>query len=94
VDKFHIEWGIKQGYLLKTDFWATEITHRTRHITVKVIFPKARPPLSTSIFERNSQRTRLLDEKSRAQLPDGRWLVTWVQKQPRLHDQYILQWEW
>jgi hypothetical protein len=94
IDKFNIEWGIKSGFLLKTGFWTTEISHRTRLVTVKVIFPKPRPPLSNSVVERNSQRTHILDEKSRVQLPDGRWLITWVKKQPRLHEQYTIKWEW
>jgi len=42
--------------------WTTEISHRTRHITIKVIFPKSRPPRYISIVEQNSQRTHLLEE--------------------------------
>src|SRR5450759_4290543 len=40
VDSFNIEWNIKEGFLIKTGFWATEISHRTRHITIKEVFPK------------------------------------------------------
>lgn len=94
TEKFNIEWGIEQGFLLKTGFWATEVSHRTRLVTVKVIFPKLRPPLSYSVVEQNSHITNILDEKSRVQLPDGRWLITWVKKKPLLNEQYILKWEW
>jgi hypothetical protein len=94
VDEFNIEWSIKEGFLLKTGFWATEINHRTRRITIKVIFPKSRPPRCISVVEQNSQRTHLLGEAATVQLPDGRWLVTWEKYQPRLYEPYILKWEW
>ena len=94
VDSFNIEWNIKEGFLIKTGFWATEISHRTRHITIKVVFPKSRPPRYVSIVEKNSQKTFLLEEAATMPLPDGRWLVTWKKHQPRLYEQYILKWEW
>lgn len=94
VDDFNIEWGIKEGFLLKTGFWATQISHRTRRMTIKVIFPKKRPPRGISIVEQNSQRIHFLGETATVQLPDGRWLVTWEKYQPRLYEPYILKWEW
>jgi hypothetical protein len=94
IDNFNIEWNIKEGFLLKTGFWATEISHRTRRVTVKVIFPKRRPPRNVSIIEKNSQKAHLLEEAATVQLPDGRWLVTWGRSQPKLYEQYILKWEW
>ena len=94
VDEFNIEWGIKQGFLLKTGFWATEISHKARRFTVKVIFPKTRPPIWVSILERNRQRTHILEENAKSRLPDGRWLITWENRQPRRYEHYILNWEW
>ena len=35
-----------------------------------------------------------LDEKNLTQLPDKRWQITWEKKNPRLHEHYILKWEW
>lgn len=94
LDNFNIEWGIKKGFLVKTGFWATEISHNMKHITVKVIFPKSRPPQCASIMERNSRKTQPLGEAAKVQLPDGRWLLFWEKSQPRLYEQYILNWEW
>lgn len=94
VDDFNIEWKIEQGFLTKTGFWATKVSHRTRQITVHIIFPKTRHPLSAAITERNSQKTYTLDAGLKMQLPDGRWSVTWTNTQPRQYEQYILQWEW
>jgi hypothetical protein len=94
MDNFNIEWNIKQGLLEKTGFWATEISHKTNYVTVKVIFPKSRNPQYAFIVERNSQKTQPLGEAAVVQLPDGRWLLSWEKYQPRLYEQYILNWEW
>ena len=94
VDEFNINWNIRNGFLQRRGFWATEVCHPTRWIKVQVIFPKSRPPLRTWVLERNLQRTLVLGENSRKQLPDGRWLVAWERSQPRLYEHYILNWEW
>jgi hypothetical protein len=92
IDEFNIQWGIRDGFLRQTEQWETDISHRTKRMIVNVIFPKARPPLRASIIERSHQREVSLGKKKR--LPDGRWLVSWSKNAPRLHEQYVLQWEW
>ena len=52
VDEFNIEWGIRQGFLRRTEWWETHVTHRTRRFKINVIFPKSRPPRSTTLIER------------------------------------------
>ena len=94
VDEFNIEWGIRKGFLVQTGFWATEISHRTKQVKAKVIFPKSRPPLRASILEKNRQRTHSLGNDSILELPDGRWLIVWETNHPKLYEQYILNWEW
>lgn len=94
VSDFNMEWGIKRGFLRKTGFWATEISHRTKRMKVQVVFPKVRPPLRVSMVERNRQRTWILDKETVRRQPDGRWLVAWEKSQPQLYEQYILNWEW
>ncbi len=94
IDNFNIEWKIRAGFLEKSGFWATEISHRTKQVSVSLIFPKSRPPLSISLVERNSQKNYALDDHLKMQLPDGRWSITWRKTQPRQFEQYILRWEW
>jgi hypothetical protein len=94
IDLFNIEWEICQGFKNKACFWATEISHRMKSVTVKVIFPKNRPPQNASMVERNSQKTHVLGGAARVQLPDGRWMLFWKKSQPRLYEQYILNWDW
>jgi hypothetical protein len=94
IDEFNIEWGIENGFLSKTGFWATEICQNTKRIVIQVIFPKTRPPIRALILEKNIQRTYPLDGIDKKELPDGRWLVSWEKNQPRLYEHYILNWEW
>lgn len=94
INEFNIEWGIQNGFMCNTGFWATEISQRTKRIIVQVIFPKTKPPLRIWILEKNIQRAHALGGNEKKQLPDGRWLVNWEKNQPRLYEHYILNWEW
>jgi hypothetical protein len=94
MDEFNIEWRIRQGFLRRTEQWKTHIKHRMRFLKINVIFPKSRPPQRITLIESNRQRSRVLEESVQVPLPDGRWLVTWETRNPRLHENYILQWIW
>ncbi len=93
-DEFHIEWDMQRGFLKSTGFWGTAISHRTKKVIVKIVFPKARPPLHISIVESNLQRTRDLAKVAQKLLPDGRTMITWENENPRLYENYVLKWEW
>jgi len=94
VDEFNIQWNIRQGFLTSDGYWGTDISQKTKYIKVKVIFPKTRPPLQIFLEENNRQRTRVLGREVQKQLPDGRWLVTWERNKPKLHELYVLRWNW
>ena len=94
VDEFNVRWGIREGFLRRTEQWETHVTHPTKRLTIKVIFPRSRPPTRTSLIQSNRQRTRPLGDDAQVLLPDGRWAVSWETRRPRLHETYILQWEW
>ena len=94
TDEFHIEWDMQRGFLKSTGFWGTAISHRTKKVIVKVVFPKDRPPLHISIVESNLQRTRDLAKDAQRLLPDGRTMITWENENPRLYENYVLKWEW
>jgi hypothetical protein len=94
IDEFHIHWGIHDGFLKPTGFWASEISHPTDKITMRVIFPPTRPPLSASILEKNRQRSTSLGRENFLALPDGNSEITWECNKPTLYEQYILNWEW
>lgn len=94
IDEFSIRWKMREGFLRGTEQWETHVMHRTKRLKVSVIFPKSRPPHRTTLLESNRQCSRRLEKKEQTLLPNGRWLVTWETKQPRLYETYILQWEW
>ena len=94
VDEFNIEWTLLDGFLKKNGFWGTAINHKTKKIRVHISLPKDRPPIKTSISETNLQRTHALGEESRRKMPDGRWMISWEKKNPKLYENYVLNWEW
>lgn len=94
IDEFNIQWEIRNGFLKRTGFWASEINHRTKRIKVNLTFPKTRPPQRIFVQEKNSQRIHDLGNNAFIRLPNGKWLVEWEKAQPRLYEQYILNWEW
>jgi len=93
-DEFHIEWGIRNGFVRASELWETEIRHRTKALKVSVIFPKARPPRKTWLEENIRRKKLLLMGKSMREMADGRWQLAWEMKKPRLNERYRLSWEW
>jgi len=94
VDEFNIEWKMRNGFLKNTGFWGTAINHRTKKVTIKVIFPKDRPPLQASIIESNLQRRQILGKDSQQVFPNGKTMILWEMENPRLYENYVLRWEW
>ncbi len=94
IDEFHIQWNMRNGFMKSESFWGTAINHRTRKVTIKVVFPKDRSPRRVSIFESNLQRTTVLPSDCYQELPDGRPMIVWEKDNPRLYEDYILRWEW
>jgi len=94
LDEFNIQWKIQQGFLTKDGYWATDISNKTRHLMVNVIFPMNRPPTRVTIEESNRKRTRSLGTEAIKPLPDGRWQVAWETNNPRLYEIYVLRWIW
>ena len=93
-DEFIIEREIHDGYLAEREYVETEISHRTRQLTMQVLFPAARPPRQATIMEKLRNRKQLLSHSALKQLPDGRWQLTWQTGKPLLYERYLLSWEW
>ena len=92
--KSNLEWNIKNGFLNSSGYWATDINHYTRKMKVIILFPKERPPMKLLITETNRQNSKELPTEIITRLPDKHWQVTWEKRNPRLHEHYILKWEW
>ncbi len=63
----------------------------TKRISLKVIFPKSRPPRET---EATSTPSRPHAQPVRHWLPDGRIALHWSQQNPVPFTQYSLRWSW
>jgi hypothetical protein len=94
VDEFHIQWRIRRGFLSPQEQWETEISHPTRRLRLRVIFPRRRFPSKAWLVQADSQRSMPLAGQAGGALPDGRWQVAWETEQPRLYERYILRWSW
>ena len=94
VDEFHIEWHIQDGFTRDVEQWETEVSHRTNQLELRLIFPQERPPIRLWLVEQLQRRAETIKQEALRQLPDGRWLVSWETQKPRLHERYILKWEW
>jgi hypothetical protein len=94
VDEFTIEWRMRNCFRRRLELWETEVSHRTKQLSVRIIFPEARPPTRAWVVEQLQRRSSPLEQAARRQLPDGRWLIHWATAAPRLHERYLLQWEW
>ena len=93
LDEFNIQWGIRDGFSRSVEQWETEISHATRRLKIRLIFPKDSHPKRVVLIESDQQNTLVLGAASRT-LPDGRWQVVWEKENPRLHERYILKWRW
>ena len=93
-DEFRIQWELRQAFTRTQEQWETEINHRTRQVRVRIVFPKDRPPIRAWQEGALRHRTQLLDDSLLAQLPDGRWQIAWDVDRPRLHERYVIRWEW
>jgi hypothetical protein len=94
IDEHKISWRMRNGFLRKRELWETEVSHKTRRLSVAVTFPKTRPPQRVWLVEVLQRRRQVLDGSAQTLLPDGRWLVYWETYKPRLNERYQLHWEW
>ncbi len=91
---FRIERTIANGFTKDVEDFQTEIDHVTRSLTMRIVFPKKRPPRQVTLIEQNTTHSVILDHEHYTTLPDGRVQVTWKTGKPRVFEAYILRWEW
>jgi hypothetical protein len=94
VEEFHISRSIRGGYKERNCYLQTDITNYTHQLEVRLNFPAKRTPKTIHLIEKNTHNTQALGAENIKFLADGRCLVTWSKKHPRLHESYILSWQW
>ena len=93
-DTVHIQWDMNNAFQMETEEWTTSISHRTRKLKIRVLFPEKRPPLKMYIIETNRKRHVQLGKDHLIQLPDKRWQTSWEKSKPRLYEDYTFRWIW
>jgi hypothetical protein len=95
IKKFMIKWKIKGGFKKKHGFWETSVDHKTKNITIQVIFPEDRPPIGIIVVREPTRLKRKIKQSClKEQLSDDRWIITWNISNPRIDERYILNWDW
>lgn len=92
--KFRIRRKILRGFLKPNECWETEVYHRTRHLSVAIIFPPGRRCRRATITQRSTSKTVTLGPEHFHFLANGRRQLTWEIHKPRIHDRYSLKWRW
>lgn len=94
IEDFHIERQIKNGFTKPNEYFQTRIDHKTRRLTMSVVFQEKRYPKRLILVEENRKRTTELSQDHTHILPDNRLKVTWSTDKPRLYEAYTLRWSW
>ena len=94
VLEFHIRRKILGGFTRREECWETEVYHRTKQLTLRIIFPRERKCQRATVSQRSTSKTVVLDQEHYRYLHNGRQELRWVLRRPRLHDRYTLRWQW
>jgi hypothetical protein len=85
---------IVDGFTKGEEYWENEVYHRTRCMTLRVIFPKGRPCQRATVTQRSTGKTVALGPECFHTLPDGRQALEWTIRRPKLNERYLLRWVW
>jgi hypothetical protein len=94
VEEFRIERKIEDGFIEDVETFQTDITARTKYLSLNLIFPSNRPPKNVTLIERNTGKAAKLSSSNFEVLPDRRIQVSWSVHKPHLFEAYVLRWEW
>ena len=82
------------GFTRRDECWETEVYHRTRLLSLSILFPRERRCQRAVVTQRSTSRTTALGPEQIRYLADGRQRLTWEIRNPKLHDHYTLKWRW
>lgn len=94
VTEFHLRRKIRNGFTKPNEWLQTELSHRTRHLRIRIIFPRGRPCQRALLIERNRNRTSELGPDHFSALVDGRQMLSWETDRPRINELYTIRWQW
>ncbi len=94
IEDFHIERKLRDSFRKHAEWWQIQMYHKTRRLKLSIIFPAARHCQRAVLVERNANRTKILESKNFAELPDRRQVLTWETDRPRRFEIYTIKWQW
>jgi len=94
VTEFNLSRRIKNGFSESNEWLQTELSHRTRHLRISIIFPRQRPCQRALLVERNRSRSTELGPAHTVLLADGRQVLAWETDRPSIGELYTIKWQW
>jgi hypothetical protein len=91
---FLVERTIADGFLKNNEWLETEVDHLTSHLQLSIVFPKARPCLRATLTQKTSGKTKVLDAQHFRTLGNGRQELTLAITRPKIHECYLVKWDW
>ena len=85
---------IRSGFTRSQECWENDIYHRMGESEILIVFPKERQCQRATVARHNTGRSVALGPEHFQTLPDGRQQLSWSIRKPRLHERYVLHWEW
>jgi hypothetical protein len=92
--RLYIRRQIHKGWAAPEEWLEIAVDHQTRALQVRVIFPQARPPRRAFLIEESTGAERELKPRRWQVDTQGRTVIIWQKRQPRLGETYLLRWEW
>jgi hypothetical protein len=94
IQDFHIERVVKRGFTKSEEWQQAEIRHRTHHLKLSIIFPKARPCRRATLRLRRRNQVIALGQEHFHVLPNGRQVLSWETRNVRPLEVFTLRWQW
>lgn len=85
---------ILNGFTKEEEYWESDVYHRTKHMELRIIFPKQRRCQRATVTVRSTYKTVALGPECFQTLTDGRQVLHWVQQKPKLNERYLIRWVW
>jgi len=85
---------ILDGFLEREEYWECDIYHHTKRLTLRIIFPSERPCQRATVTTRSTRKTVALGPEHFQTLADGRQVLRWAKKWPKLNERYLIRWVW
>jgi len=85
---------IVEGFTKSEEYWECDVYHRTKRLSLRIIFRHDRPCQRATVTVRSSHKTVALGPECFQTLADGRQVLHWVLKKPKLNERYLIRWVW